>query len=115
MNSESIDFIVPGRVLNIRTWYEDSLCHDKRAETRIPTIVLNYAASQGFGGTPSLVEPLRIRLTANGDPNQAASWTTQTQPMTVRNVQTTNGYRWFYAADVAQAAGPAGMPAGGVG
>ena len=55
----------------------------------------------GFGqGSASLDEPLRIRLNSTGDPYIASNWHLETTTVTVQNPQTTNGYRWFWAADV---------------
>lgn len=87
--------------MNLRTWYDDTYCHDKRAETRIPDLVLDYAAALGFGGGPgSLGDPVRIRFQASGDPLVASNWAIVTSEASISNPQTTNGFTWFYAADV---------------
>ena len=99
--SDVHDFIIPGKVMNLRTWYDDTYCHDKRAETRIPQLVLDYATAHGFGGgSGSVDEPTRIRLVASGDPYTAASWGLNIASLQIGNAQQTNGYRWFYDSNV---------------
>ena len=101
MNSEVYDSIIPGKIMNIRTWYADTNCHDKRGEVRIPALVLDYAVANGFaGGSGGLSEPIQIRMQANGNPLIGSSWTITTSSASVTNTQYTNGYRWFFAADV---------------
>jgi len=100
MNSEVYDSIIPGKIMNIRTWYADTNCHDKRGEVRIPQLVLDYAVAHGFADGPgTLADPTSIRLESSGDPNVGGNWSITTRPVSVGATQYTNGYRWYYADD----------------
>jgi hypothetical protein len=101
MNTPLYPTIIPGRIMNLRTWYGDTHCHDKRGEIRIPNLVLDYAIAHGFAnGRGSLSQPTRIRLQSSGDPYVGSNWSLLTTGVAVQNTQTTNGYKWFHAGDV---------------
>jgi len=111
MNPPDYEQIIPGRIMNLRTWYGDTNCHDKRGETRIPNLVLDYATSHGFaGGAGALSQPTRIRLQSSGDPYVGSNWRLDTAAVTLANTQTTNGFKWFYAADVQDTSGDVQAP-----
>jgi hypothetical protein len=101
MNTPLYPTIIPGRIMNLRTWYADTHCHDKRGEIRIPNLVLDYAVAHGFANSSgSLSQPTRIRLQSSGDPYVGSNWTLETTGVAVHNTQTTNGFKWFYSGDV---------------
>ncbi len=106
MTTAEYDSIIPGRIMNLRTWYADTHCHDKRGEVRIPNLVLDYAKAHGFaGGSGSPSQPTRIRLQSSGNPYLAGNWSLDNTGVVLENVQTTNGFKWFYAGDVHDGAG----------
>jgi len=93
--------ILPGRRLAARTWME-SRCHDKRDPTNIPQMLIDRVQDLGWLDPAAMPQSSRaIRFVANGDPNQASSWSLRELAVTLPGqIFTTGPYKWFHDSAV---------------
>ena len=95
--------LLPGRRLTMRTWME-SKCHDKRDPTVIPHMLIDHMENLGWldeNATPE--SPRAVRFVANGNPNQASSWSLTEVPIQLpaaNDINSKGQFRWFHDSDV---------------
>ncbi|NND03686.1 MAG: Ig-like domain-containing protein, partial [Acidimicrobiia bacterium] len=100
--------VLPGRRLTMRTWM-DSKCHDKRDPTVIPQMLIDHMLNLGWLDPDATTQsPRAVRFVANGNPNQASSWSLTEVPVELpasNEIFKRNVYRWFHDADVTYGGG----------
>ncbi|HEX9679505.1 MAG TPA: hypothetical protein VGA08_02705 [Candidatus Saccharimonadales bacterium] len=92
------DYTIGGVLVRNRSWYPDTYCHDKRAPTRIPKLLMDFAESKGWGqGFNALKSAKLIRFENSGAKTKAGDWSITKQTVSLPSeINWTGNYPWFY-------------------